>query len=175
MPILKNVKHESFAQQMVRGLAVGWSPADAYAAAGYKPASRHAAEVCASRLLSKVEVRDRIAELQAAGARKATVTVASLIEELEEARAAAQSAEQYSAAVSAITTKAKISGLMTDKLQIVDQVAQAQTIPELVDIMIHDTFEGDMHGALALIDDFREEVLRRLADQARPALPAPRR
>jgi len=170
MPLLKNLKHENFAQAMVRGAAVGWSPADAYQAAGYKPSSRHAAEVCASRLLSLVEVRDRIAELQAAGARKAVVTVETLLAELEAARAAATSAEQFSAATAAIVAKAKLTGLMRDRVEVGGPGAfdRCGTPTEVVDQLLAQL--GDGADVLGKLDELRELVEARLADRAR-ALP----
>ena len=71
MPILPNPRHEAFAQAIVKGLASerpnGKNTAKAaYKAVGYSPATEHAAEASAHRLLRKVEpVVARIQELQA--------------------------------------------------------------------------------------------------------------
>lgn len=71
----------------------------------------------ASELMANGEVKGRIAELQARAAERALVTVQSLTQELEEARALALQEGQPSAAVSASMGKAKLHGLLTDKQQ----------------------------------------------------------
>ncbi len=102
MPVLKNARHEKFAQ----ALAKGKTAIDAYGEAGYKP-DRGAA----TRLSANVSIRDRIAELQAKTVKKVEITVDSLAAELEEARAIALKEKQSSAAVSATMGKAKLFGL----------------------------------------------------------------
>lgn len=59
MAILKNAKHEKFAI----GVARGETAESAYVSAGYKPAGARAA---ASRLLAKLNISARVAELKAA-------------------------------------------------------------------------------------------------------------
>jgi phage terminase small subunit len=73
MPVLKNAKHEAFAQ----GLAKGLSASEAYVGAGYKE-SRSAA----SRLSTNVNIEQRVAELVNKGAQKAETTVARVLQEL---------------------------------------------------------------------------------------------
>ena len=67
MPVLKNARHERFAQNKAKGMSIG----PAYTAAGYK-ATGHSAEVSGARLLKNVEVRNRIAELQGSAAKQIT-------------------------------------------------------------------------------------------------------
>ncbi len=102
MPVLKNARHEAFAQ----ALAKGKSATDAYAGAGYRPNRSHA-----SRLAAKGNIAARIAELQQKVAKKVEVTVESLAGELEEARSLALVEKQTSAAVQATMGKAKLFGL----------------------------------------------------------------
>jgi hypothetical protein len=64
------------------------------------------------------KVQARLAELQEAAAKKSEVTVASLLDELEHARARADGLDQLSAAVKAISEKAKISGLLVQKVEV---------------------------------------------------------
>jgi phage terminase small subunit len=73
MPILKNAKHEKFAQL----LAKLHSQDAAYAGAGYKPNASHA-----SRLARNGKVKARLADLVAAGAEKAEIDVAKVLAEL---------------------------------------------------------------------------------------------
>jgi len=117
MPLLKNARHETFAQ----GLAKGMSATDAYAAAGYKGDRK-----AASNLWTNMDVKDRVTELQSKAIKKVEITVDSLAQELEEARAIALSEKQSSAAVSATMGKAKLFGLgvenrrMSGTIQIVN-------------------------------------------------------
>lgn len=106
MPVLPNPRHEAFAQ----ALAQGKTAADAYQQAGYRQ-SRSAA----SRLSTNVNIERRVAELQGRAAKKAEVTIESLLDELEEARAIALKEKQSSAAVSATMGKAKLTGLLIEK------------------------------------------------------------
>lgn len=108
MAALTNPKHEKFAQ----GLFQGKSQIEAYADAGYKPDSG-----AANRLSGNVSVQARVAELQAASSMRAEITVASLIEEAGEIQRAAKEAGQHSAAVAALTAKAKLAGLWIDKAE----------------------------------------------------------
>ncbi len=106
MPVLKNPKHELYAQ----GLAKGQKREVAYTAAGYKFDA-----AAASRLSNKVNISDRVKELQTKAAEKAVVTIESVTLELQEARAMALSLGQPGAAVAASMGKAKINGLIVDK------------------------------------------------------------
>lgn len=112
MPVLSNPKWEAFAQ----GLFEGKTADESYVNAGYKP-NRHNA----SRLKTTETIAARVAELQQVTAERAIertlVTVESLTQELEEIRSAAKDAGQNSAAVSAVMGKAKLHGLLVDKLE----------------------------------------------------------
>ncbi|MBX5238638.1 terminase small subunit [Rhizobium sp. NLR22b] len=102
MPVLKNARHETFAQSVAKGN----SATEAYEAAGFKPHRQNAA-----RLMTNDDVCARIKELQAKAVKKVEITVDSLAAELEEARAIAITEKQSSAAVSATMGKAKLFGL----------------------------------------------------------------
>jgi hypothetical protein len=121
MPVLKNTRHEAFAQ----ALAKGSSQEDAYAEAGFKPHRQNA-----SRLITNDDVRRRVTELQSKTVKKVEITVESLAGELEEARALALAEKQTSAAVSATMGKAKLFGLgsetrkLTGTIQVVSITAK---------------------------------------------------
>ena len=102
MPVLTNPRHEAFAQERAKGKTA----TDAYALAGFKPHDGNAA-----RLSGKERIIARVAEIQSKGAKRAEITVQSLADELEEARAIALKEGQTSAAVSATMGKAKLFGL----------------------------------------------------------------
>lgn len=97
---------------MAQELAKAKSADAAYVEAGYKP-NRHNA----AALARQEHISTRVAEIQERGAIRAEVTVASILEELEEARKIALGADtpQSSAAVTASLGKAKLMGLIVDK------------------------------------------------------------
>jgi phage terminase small subunit len=78
MATLDNARHERFAQAVASGTGL----AEAYIQAGYNVRSRKVAEVSGQALRSKPEVDQRIAELLAAGAKRAEVSAADVIREL---------------------------------------------------------------------------------------------
>lgn len=102
MPVLTNPRHEAFAQERAKGKTVD----EAYVLAGFSANRGNAA-----RLNANESVRARIAEIQAKASKRAEITVQSLADELEEARAIALKEGQTSAAVSATMGKAKLFGL----------------------------------------------------------------
>ena len=101
MPVLKNARHERFAQE----LANGKSASEAYQLAGYKPDDGHA-----SRLAGNGKVRERIGEVQARGAKRAEITLESLLDEAADLQRQAKEAKQFAAANGALKLKAELSG-----------------------------------------------------------------
>jgi len=163
MPTLKNPRHESFARRVAEGdTSATGAYREGYASTG------HGAEVNASKLLRKTEVQARIAELQAAAAKKTIVSVASLLDELEAARAAATSAEQHSAATSAIIAKAKLVGLMRERVEVIGGFERCGTASEVAAMLIEQLGDQD---PFALLDELREAIERHLGARAR-VLPA---
>lgn len=106
MGVLKNARHEKFAQE----LAKGKSQVDAYALAGFKANESHA-----SRLVANGKVAARVGELKERAAEKAAVTVADIAAQLDEDREFARQLEAPAAAVSATMGKAKVLGLIVEK------------------------------------------------------------
>ena len=120
MPVLDNPRHERFAQVLAYGLAQSprWTQAKAYVEAGYNPSDRNVADAAASRLLRKVRpILGRVHEIQQAALRKKKVTVESIVDELEEARALAKDKEHTNTMVAATSAKAKILGLSVDRVE----------------------------------------------------------
>src|SRR6476646_8541560 len=105
---LRNTRHEAFCQALLEGK----SATTAYEEAGYAKDDGNAAG-----LAKNPAVIERLTELQNAVAEKTQVTVESLVNELEEARKRADSLDQLSAVVKAISEKARISGLMVQKVE----------------------------------------------------------
>jgi phage terminase small subunit len=106
MPVLKNPRHERFAQE----LALGKGPTEAYVAAGYKE-NRSAA----SRMLQDVNVCERLAEIQGRVAAQVEVTAISLIAKLEEIGRLATRDGQYGAAVAAAKEQGVLSGVRVER------------------------------------------------------------
>lgn len=98
-------------------------------------------------------------ELQGTGAKSCEVSVASLLAELEEARSKATNLNQLSAAVRATAEKAKISGLLTQKVEVsvqeADKQAEAQTVAE---ILADVAKRVNPEAAIALARAFKLEI-----------------
>jgi hypothetical protein len=122
---LRNPRHEKF----VTGLFEGLPASKAFEQAGYASNDGNAI-----RLKGNERVQARLAELQEAVAKKTEVTVESLLAELEHARQRADSLDQLSAAVKATSEKARISGLLTTKIEITDN--SGDTPDDWVDAML---------------------------------------
>jgi hypothetical protein len=105
---LRNPRHEAFA----RALFENKSADESYVIAGYSENRGNA-----TRLKAKESIQLRVAELQAEAQRKSEVTVESLLSELEEARQKASNLDQLSAAVRAIEAKARVSGLLVQRIE----------------------------------------------------------
>jgi hypothetical protein len=73
MPLLKNARHEIFAQEIVKGV----SGRDAYKIAGFAVSNDNAADASASRLLRDVKVQARLQELQQMAQARAMVTISA--------------------------------------------------------------------------------------------------
>ena len=106
---LRNPRHERFCL----ALAEGKPASTAYVEAGYSPHDGNCI-----RLRGNERVKARLAELQLEARRDSAVTVASLLGELEQARSQATDLKQFSAVVRSIESKARISGLLTEKIEI---------------------------------------------------------
>jgi phage terminase small subunit len=113
MAILKNPRHERFANLIVDGN----SACSAHKEAGFSGDRRDA-----SRMRQRPDVTTRIKELTAAREAKLSkateraverhaVTIEGLLEEAADIQSRATEAGNYAAAISALTAKAKLAGL----------------------------------------------------------------
>jgi len=105
MPILRNQRHERFAQEIAQGKSAG----EAYRLAGYR-AANHSTETAGPRLSKNVQVQERIVELQQNVAQKAEIALETLVREAGQIQTAAMRVKQYSAANGALKLKAELSG-----------------------------------------------------------------
>lgn len=154
MAPLKNARHEKFAL----ALAEGKSATEAYTFAGYKPCRKNAA-----RLTTKDDIKARLAEIQAAAAKATEVTVESLLQELEGARKRADSLDQLNAAIRTIEAKAKVLGIMVQRIEERIEVggpgAFRQCGPdEDVRQWMVDAWVDQLPGRYVIEDDEREEL-----------------
>ena len=109
-------KQEAFALAYVETGNASEAYRRAYNAAKMKPAS---VAVNASKLLADAKVALRVQELQAKAVERHEITVDDILRELEEARALAAGGEkpQPAAMVAASMGKAKLLGMLTDKME----------------------------------------------------------
>ena len=106
MPVLKNPRHESFAQ----GRASGLPAYKAYLEAGYK-ATVETAFANSSKLLRNAKVQGRIRELTEKLSERLMVTRESICMEYDQAIALAHAQGQPAAAAGAIASKQRLMGL----------------------------------------------------------------
>jgi hypothetical protein len=101
--ILRNARHERFAQE----LAQGKSATEAYRGAGYKGDRRAAAN-----LWTNVDIRARVAELKSGAAERVGITMLRVIAEAADLQQRALAAGAYGAALGAVVVKGKLAGLL---------------------------------------------------------------
>lgn len=109
-------KKEAFAQAVVSGM----SQSDAYRAsfnvkAATKPETVNQA---ASRLMADSNVSARVEELRVPVVKAAQITLASHLERLRSLSEAAESSNQFSAAITAEVARGKASGLYVEKTEV---------------------------------------------------------
>ncbi|MCS3744307.1 terminase small subunit [Rhizobium sp. BK661] len=105
MPPLLNQRHEAFARLISRGEPASRAYSSIYHVTG------NVAETAGARLLRNVQVGNRIAELKRQAARRTEKTVASLVQDLDNAIEFALKCKKPSAVVAAIALQARLLGL----------------------------------------------------------------
>ena len=88
-------------------------------------------------MLSEAKVQQRLEELQEQAAKRHGTTIDSLTEELEKARETAMDTGQVSAAVSAIMGKAKLHGLVKDKVANEFAGADGQPVTPIINVSLY--------------------------------------
>jgi hypothetical protein len=114
MPVLDNLQHETFSQEIAKGTGVG----EAYAIAGYDCTNKAAAAASASRLLKTAKIQARVSELLNGAATRAVISIQKVLEKLDRAYDLAERMEQPSAMVAASMGLAKVAGLIVDKKEV---------------------------------------------------------
>ena len=115
-----NPKQEKFCQLVAKGEPVY----RAYIMAGYVSKTKKDQEANGFRLYRIAQVTARIRELQLKNAAKIGVGVEQIVKELDSVMRLAKKTKQAGAAVAAITTKAKILGLMVDRQEVTQTVVR---------------------------------------------------
>jgi hypothetical protein len=133
MPILRNLKHEQFAQFVANGI----NPTEAYVSAGYSDKGAHAS---ASRLLGVATVRARVEELRGAinnaSLEKAILDRAWVIEGLKRIAHKAENEKDFVPAIKAHEMLGKELGMFVDRKDIrISKPIEEMTEDELVAIL----------------------------------------
>jgi len=154
MAPLRNQRHERFCL----ALAEGHSIAESYALAGYSKNTGNA-----SRLNANESIQARVAELQAQTAAASKVTVESICRELDEANKVAREKGQAAAMVSASALRAKLAGLMVERVEVGNpgDFDGCETTAQVVDRMLAQLVEQfrpiDEQDRQALIDHMEQQ------------------
>ena len=169
MPPLPNVRHEKFVQALLQGESAN----AAYQIAGYRPHDGNCI-----RLRGNERVKARLAELHGQAAKANEITIESICRELDEANAVAKERGQAAAMVSASTLRAKLGGLMVERVEVGSpgDFSEAETFSELADKMLdeieagfHPVSDEDHEGLTDLLERQGEELGEFLASiKARP-------
>jgi hypothetical protein len=160
---LARERHEALAQALFQALATGGSATSAYMSVPGYTNNHLSARVNVSRLLKTcAPLIERVRELQAE-ARK-TISVESILGELDEARTVAHEERQPAAMVSASATKAKLAGLMVDKAEVknVNQFDDIQTSADLAERLLKDVNPSVVITA-SLRQKAQDEIARHIA------------
>jgi uncharacterized protein YoaH (UPF0181 family) len=145
MALLSNPRHEKFSQLVASGI----SPKEAYTSVGYKPTG---AKQAASRLLTNVDVRERVSELQAASARSSAEALIlsreRVLNRLSELSHEAQQKGHYGAAARCEELIGKEIGMFAQPDELWDGNLNALTPSQLKMVgeqLIRQVTNGDPH------------------------------
>lgn len=108
-------KQEAFVLAYVESGSASDAYRKAYAAGGMTAKSIHET---ASRLLADPKIASRVAQLQAAAADRAVLTLEKHMDDLKQLRNAAVKAGKWSAAISAEIARGKAAGLYVDRTEV---------------------------------------------------------
>jgi phage terminase small subunit len=108
MPVLDNARHERFAQELAKGKTAD----EAYVLAGFKENRGNA-----SRLKANESIERRVDEILGRAAKRAEITVHDIAAQLDEDRQFARELDAPSAAITATMGKAKVLGLLADRVE----------------------------------------------------------
>jgi len=168
---LRNARHEKFCIALSEGRSI----AESYEVAGFKKNRGNS-----SRLNADERIRARVAELQAQMAVDSKVTVESICRELDEANKVAREKGQAAAMVSAATLRAKLAGLMVERVEVGNPgdfdglTSTAAIVDRELELLIEKFIpidEKDRQGLIELHERHLKEAAEYIAAiQARPII-----
>lgn len=132
MPVLRNARHERFAQE----LAKGKSQEEAYREAGYR-----GDRTAACRLSTNVNVQARVAELQERAAIRSEITVATITDRLLAIATKAEGKNEASmlqVARASLMDAAKLNGLVVDKSDLTSSDGSLSPKPTIIEFVAPD-------------------------------------
>ena len=122
-------KHESFCEEYVKDS----NAKQAAIRAGYSPKT---AKQQGHRLLTYVDVQERVAELKAEAAERNRITVDSLLGRFQDVYDGATAKGQYAAATRSLELQGKLIGLFTERQDVRMRTYTAAVAPEDLDSTI---------------------------------------
>jgi hypothetical protein len=175
--MLRNQKHERFAQNIATSTQTKWSNGRCYSEAGFKTDNR-SADACAARLLTNANVAARIEELLAPTVRKTRTTVDTLAEQFDRVFSGALNAEQFGAAGNAAGLKARLLGFMRTQIEIgsAGSFDACETTEQVVAALLADMTSSEVLASLAFLQQEIEAFAARnatLVPAIEPARPRP--
>jgi hypothetical protein len=155
MPIILNSRREKFAQEYARGK----SATEAMKNAGYSDPRN------STRLKKNDEIRRRIEELQTAVAKNTVISIETICAELDEANQVAKERGQAAAMVSASTLRARLAGLLRDRVEIsnTNQFNQCESMTELAEALLREQgclapTQPQIEQAVAICESFHADL-----------------
>jgi phage terminase small subunit len=154
LPVLKNPRHEKFAQLVASGIR----PAEAYISLGY---SRNGAAQSAAKLLQRTDVRKRLDEILASAAQSVAAEVAfdqkRVLSRLDVLGRKAEELKQISAAVRCEELIGKERGMFVERSE---QVTKIRSVKDM-----------EMEEIEALIAEAEQHAKLKDAQGSRTSLP----
>ncbi len=149
---MRNPRHERFSQLVASGVR----PKESYTAVGYKPTG---AKQAASRLLTNVDIRDRVSELQKTAARSTAEALIlnreRVLHRLSELSHEAQQTGHHSAAARCEELIGKEIGMFVDRTALLWDLDPDKLTPAQLDVIADHLLKqvlGDNPKALAEVD-----------------------
>jgi hypothetical protein len=188
VPVLKNARHELFCHEIIKAKRDGRTQGTAYTAAGFNSSGK-AAEVNAARMLANARngTQERVIELLGRGAKRAEVTVESLLNRLERNIRLADKRGQHSAVNGSVALMAQLRGLLVNRTEVASAggFEGLTSVEEIVNkargefgdkaaAMLCFLTCKDSREQLVILDQLREMVLDEIANPSTHALPTAR-
>ena len=157
MPVLKNPRHERFAQFMAEGKTC----VDAYQLAGFKRDDGNSSRLLSAKPEIQARLQELTVELKNRAAKRHEITTDLLVDEIIEASSWAREKRNTRAYVDAVKAKAVLSGKWVEKAEVStpDDFAaiDAMSRAELVEFIL-DGIENDIPEILEILLSRQKDV-----------------